>query len=129
MCFSCVWVTGSPKKFLETTPPSPAIRIIDLSQDYRLTIETAAGPWIGESPVVYGLPEWQRDKIRKAMHVANPGCFATAIQLGLLPLAKEGWLDEAYTDGHYRLHRGGTIRSRPPRSSVGGPTTFLRIKP
>lgn len=89
---------GESKKFLETNPPSPAIRIIDLSQDYRLD-EEGHRPLVGDQPIVYGLPEWQREKIKHAMHVANPGCFATAIQLGLLPLAKEGWLTEAYTTG------------------------------
>jgi N-acetyl-gamma-glutamyl-phosphate reductase len=89
---------GESKKFLETTPPGPKAHIIDLSQDYRLD-ENGRRPLIGESPIVYGLPEWQRDTIRKAMHVSNPGCFATAIQLGLLPLAQEGWLSEAYTTG------------------------------
>jgi N-acetyl-gamma-glutamyl-phosphate reductase len=89
---------GESKKFLETTTLSPAIRIIDLSQDYRLD-EGGHRPLVGDQPIVYGLPEWQRDKIKHAMHVANPGCFATAIQLGLLPLAKEGWLTEAYATG------------------------------
>jgi N-acetyl-gamma-glutamyl-phosphate reductase len=85
---------GESKKFLEENSLSPAIHIIDLSQDFRL-----GSPLINGAPVVYGLPEWQRDRIRGAMHIANPGCFATAIQLGLLPLAKEGWLEEAYTTG------------------------------
>jgi len=48
---------------------------------------------------VYGLPELNRDKIKKANNVANPGCFATTIQLGLLPLAKAGLLKEVFTTG------------------------------
>jgi N-acetyl-gamma-glutamyl-phosphate reductase len=48
---------------------------------------------------VYGLPELQKDKIKAAVNIANPGCFATAIQLGLLPLAKAGLLQEVYTTG------------------------------
>ena len=48
---------------------------------------------------VYGLPELNRDKIKTANNVANPGCFATTIQLGLLPLAKAGLLKEVYTTG------------------------------
>ena len=48
---------------------------------------------------VYGLPEYQREAIKAAANVANPGCFATTIQLGLLPLAKEGLLKEVYTTG------------------------------
>jgi len=89
---------GESKKFIAGANLSPAIRIIDLSQDYRLD-EEGKRPLINGQRVIYGLPEWQRDQIRGAAHVANPGCFATAIQLGLLPLAKEGWLEEAYTTG------------------------------
>ncbi len=48
---------------------------------------------------VYGLPEYQRENIKKAGNIANPGCFATTIQLGLLPLAKEGLLKEVHTTG------------------------------
>jgi N-acetyl-gamma-glutamyl-phosphate reductase len=62
--------------------------IIDLGNDFRLTDE-----------FVYGLPEFQREKIRGARKVANPGCFATTIQLGLLPLAKAGKLGEVYATG------------------------------
>ena len=106
---------GESKKFIETTEFSPgtkaSIRIIDLSQDYRLDLPAGAAPKadaahpagarpeIFGAPVVYGLPELQRDAIRTARHVANPGCFATCIQLGLLPLAKEGWLRQAHTTG------------------------------
>jgi N-acetyl-gamma-glutamyl-phosphate reductase len=63
----------------------PHVKIIDLSQDFRIT-----------SPdtrlFVYGLPEMNREKIKRATHIANPGCFATAIQLALLPLAQKGLL-------------------------------------
>jgi len=68
-------------------------KIIDLGNDFRLR-ENAAG-----LPFVYGLPEFQRDAIRNATHVANPGCFATTIQLGLLPLATAGLLKETNTTG------------------------------
>src|SRR5690606_25791343 len=54
---------------------------------------------IGERSFVYGLPEINREAIRSAHDIANPGCFATAIQLGLLPLAKAGLLEEVYTTG------------------------------
>lgn len=57
----------------------PEAKIIDLSQDFRIATEG--------NDFVYGLPEWQRDTIRSAEKIANPGCFATAIQLALLPLA------------------------------------------
>lgn len=76
---------GDSKIFLEENKFSDAIKIIDLSQDFRLK-ENAEG-------FVYGLPELNREAIKKAMYVANPGCFATAIQLALLPLASEGILD------------------------------------
>jgi N-acetyl-gamma-glutamyl-phosphate reductase len=89
---------GESIKFLAETAVSPSTHIIDLSQDFRLD-KVGARPQINGQAVIYGLPEWQREKIRGAMHIANPGCFATAIQLGLLPLAKEGWLSEAYTTG------------------------------
>ncbi len=81
---------GESRKFLESTPIPAHIHIIDLSQDFRL----------GENvDFVYGLPEYNREAIRKAKHVANPGCFATAIQLGLLPLAKAGLLKEVHSTG------------------------------
>lgn len=60
--------------------------IIDLSQDYRIARDG--------NDFVYGLPEFQREKIRTAKHIANPGCFATCIQLGLLPLAAHGKLTD-----------------------------------
>ena len=59
------------------------VKIIDLAQDFRIR---------GNHDFVYGLPEIHRDAIIKCSHLANPGCFATAIQLGLLPLAKAGLL-------------------------------------
>jgi N-acetyl-gamma-glutamyl-phosphate reductase len=54
---------------------------------------------MGDKQFVYGLPELQKAKIQKANYIANPGCFATAIQLGLLPLASKGLLKEVYTTG------------------------------
>jgi len=70
---------GDSRKFMETYSIPPQMKIIDLSTDYRHK-ETAGD-------FVYGLPELNKAQIRKAVHVANPGCFATAIQLALLPLA------------------------------------------
>ncbi|MEK6451651.1 MULTISPECIES: N-acetyl-gamma-glutamyl-phosphate reductase [unclassified Myroides] len=78
---------GDSKVFLQENPIDKHIKIIDLSQDFRL-YETA-----GE--FVYGLPELNKDKIKEANYIANPGCFATAIQLALLPLAKVGKLGDA----------------------------------
>jgi N-acetyl-gamma-glutamyl-phosphate reductase len=59
-------------------------RIIDLSNDFRL----AADAVLGERKFVYGLPELKKEEIRNARYIANPGCFATGIQLALLPLAQ-----------------------------------------
>ena len=74
---------GKSAAFLAEHPVPASVRIIDLAQDFRL-----ASP---DNDFVYGLPELKREDIRQARHVANPGCFATAIQLGLLPLAAN-WL-------------------------------------
>jgi N-acetyl-gamma-glutamyl-phosphate reductase len=84
---------GESKKFLQDTPFPAGVKIIDLSQDFRL------GETAGDRTFVYGLPELNRDAIRQASNIANPGCFATAIQLGLLPLAKTGALGEVYATG------------------------------
>lgn len=82
--FLCVG-HGDAKKFLDANDIAAGIKIIDLSQDFRLKAN-AANKW------VYGLPELNREKIIKADYIANPGCFATCIQLGLLPLAAKGLL-------------------------------------
>ena len=92
--FLCVG-HGEAKKFLEQNTIAEKIKVIDLSQDFRLTPQSE----IGNRLFTYGLPELNKEAIRKASNIANPGCFATAIQLGLLPLAKEGILDEVYTTG------------------------------
>ena len=60
------------------------VKIIDMAQDFRIAAPT--------HDYVYGLPEIHREEIKKCAHLANPGCFATCIQLGLLPLAKAGLL-------------------------------------
>jgi N-acetyl-gamma-glutamyl-phosphate reductase len=92
--FLCVG-HGDSKKFLEANSIQSNIKIIDLSQDFRIA-NTAN---IGERTFVYGLPELQRNAIQEAKNIANPGCFATAIQLGLLPLAAKGLLTDVYTTG------------------------------
>jgi N-acetyl-gamma-glutamyl-phosphate reductase len=92
--FLCVG-HGEAKKFLQQNPIDNNIRIIDLSQDFRLEDFNS----FEEREFVYGLPELNREAIRNAKNIANPGCFATAIQLGLLPLAKAGLLDEIHTTG------------------------------
>jgi N-acetyl-gamma-glutamyl-phosphate reductase len=96
---------GESKKFLEENNIPEKVKIIDLANDFRLSKDASYQlPVTGnQQPVtrnfVYGLPELNRDKIKKADNVANPGCFATTIQLGLLPLAKAGLLNEIYTTG------------------------------
>jgi N-acetyl-gamma-glutamyl-phosphate reductase len=83
--FLCVG-HGDAKKFLAANPVSENIKIIDLSQDFRLHEKST----FEKREFVYGLPELNRDKIKTAKNIANPGCFATCIQLGLLPLAAKG---------------------------------------
>ena len=65
-----------------------------ISDSRQITVYPTSG-----NSFVYGLPELNRDEIREAQNIANPGCFATAIELGLLPLAKQGWLTEVYCTG------------------------------
>ena len=73
---------GKSREFWEQNTMPAGLNVVDLAQDYR---DESEG-------YVYGLPEWQRDRIRTARKIANPGCFATAIQLALLPLAHAGQL-------------------------------------
>lgn len=73
---------GDSRKFMESHDVPASVKIIDLSTDYR---DESDG-------FVYGLPELNMERIKKANKIANPGCFATAIQLGLLPLAANGLL-------------------------------------
>ncbi len=76
---------GKSTQFLKDHYIPAGVRIIDLAQDFRLAAE--------DNDYVYGLPELNRMKLTGACHVANPGCFATCIQLGLLPLAQAGLLE------------------------------------
>lgn len=86
---------GESRKFLSENKIDDKIKIIDLANDFRL----AQNSKLGDRQFIYGLPELNREIIRSAQNIANPGCFATTIQLGLLPLAKAGLLDEIYTTG------------------------------
>ena len=86
---------GESKKFLAENEIPLNVKIIDLANDFRLKESSVSG----ERKFIYGLPEINRDAIRNAGNIANPGCFATSIQLGLLPLAKQGILEEIYTTG------------------------------
>jgi N-acetyl-gamma-glutamyl-phosphate reductase len=84
---------GESKKFLQENAISPSVKVIDLSHDFRL------GDTVPGREFVYGLPELNREKIKISKNIANPGCFATAIELGLLPLAKAGLVNEVHTTG------------------------------
>lgn len=84
---------GEAQTWLAAQTPDEALRVIDLSQDFR-----AGGAW-GQRQFQYGLPELHRDRIAAAGLVANPGCFATALQLALLPLAAAGLLGDVFATG------------------------------
>ncbi len=88
--FLCVG-RGDAKKFLEANKIDEKIKIIDLSQDYRINPKSQIS---NLKSFVYGLPELQKEKIKTASNIANPGCFATCLQLGLLPLAASGFLSD-----------------------------------
>lgn len=84
---------GESKKFLQENAIAESVNVIDLSHDFRL------GDTVNNRRFVYGLPELNKESIKKAKNIANPGCFATAIELGLLPLAALGLLKDVYTTG------------------------------
>lgn len=90
---------GESRKFLELHKDNipDDLRIIDLSQDFRIADDT--------HDFIYGLPELNRKYIIRGKHVANPGCFATAIQLALLPLARNLLLN---SDIHVNAITGST---------------------
>ena len=109
--FLCVG-HGDAKKFLQQNKVAPYVRIIDLSQDFRLDQHA---DYDGRN-FTYGLPELNKKQIRSAANIANPGCFATAIELGLLPLAAKGLVKQVYTTGI----TGSTGAGQAP-----GPTTHF----
>ena len=86
---------GEAKNFLSENEIPSSVKLIDIGNDFRLKNDAIAG----KRNFVYGLPELNRVNIKTADSIANPGCFATAIQLGLLPLAAKGALSEIYTTG------------------------------
>jgi len=100
-----VVLLGLPHKVSAQKAPeimATGARIVDLSGDFRLRDAAAYEKWYGakhpcpeklDGTFVYGLPELDRDAIRKARYVASPGCFATTIELALLPLARAGLLE------------------------------------
>lgn len=100
--FLCVG-HGESQVFLDKHPLSEKVRIIDLSQDFRL-----AGT---HHDFVYGLPELNKTKIKETYHIANPGCFATCIQLGFLPLAHARIMQD---DLHINAITGSTGAGQRP---------------
>ena len=98
---------GRAKSFIEGNAIPEAVKIIDLSRDYRLKAEG--------NDFVYGLPELNKTAIQQTNHVANCGCFATAIQLALLPLAKAGLLNN---DINVHAITGSTGAGQQPRSTT-----------
>jgi N-acetyl-gamma-glutamyl-phosphate reductase len=97
---------GDSKKFMDENNVPAAIKIIDLSTDYR---EKRA-----DHDFVYGLPELNKTAITAATRIANPGCFATAIQLALLPLAAQGLLTD---EVHVNAITGSTGAGVKPSST------------
>ncbi|MBP9740087.1 MAG: N-acetyl-gamma-glutamyl-phosphate reductase, partial [Chitinophagaceae bacterium] len=86
---------GEGKKFVADNEIPSGVKIIDIGNDFRLKADAN----FNKRNFVYGLPELNKPQIQTANNIANPGCFATAIQLGLLPLAKAGLLGDVYTTG------------------------------
>ena len=104
--FLCVG-HGDAKKFVEQMNLPKSLKIIDLSQDYRW----GANPNATEEGWVYGLTELNKSLIQEAQYVANPGCFATTIQLAILPLAAQGLLHD---DVHVHAITGSTGAGQKP---------------
>ena len=92
---------GNSTSFLENNRFSTNTKIIDLSNDFRLLADKN----FDQKEFVYGLPELQKEKIKEAQYIANPGCFATALQLAILPLAAHKLLSN---DIHINAVTGAT---------------------
>jgi len=129
--FLCVG-HGDARKFLEANPINDSIKIIDLSQDFRLKAKSEkqkaeSKNLANESEnqpsafslqplaFVYGLPELNKEAIKSAQNIANPGCFATCIQLALLPLAKAGLLK---SEVHISATTGSTGAGQKPGATT-----------
>lgn len=108
--FLCVG-HGDARKFLDANPIDPSVKIIDLSQDYRLKNRVE---YQGKN-FIYGLPELNREAIKSAHYIANPGCFATNIQLALLPLASKGLLPDQI---HVNATTGSTGAGQKPSATT-----------
>ena len=94
---------GKSKEFMETNKLPDSLKVIDLSHDFRLKREG--------NNFIYGLPELNREEIKSAKYIANPGCFATGIQLALLPLAASGLLKD---EVHIQAITGSTGAGQKP---------------
>lgn len=97
---------GKSKIFMEEHTLPTSLKVIDMSNDFRLRAD--AGNFI------YGLPEINREKIKNAQFIANPGCFATAIQLALLPLASQNLIDDEI---HVNAITGSTGAGQQPSAT------------
>ena len=104
---------GNSTTFFENNSFSKNTKIIDLSNDFRLNNDMV----FQGKEFIYGLPELQKKKVQSAKNIANPGCFATAIQLGLLPLAKAGLLNNT-------IHVNATTGATGAGVSPGATTHF-----
>ena len=102
---------GNSKKFLETNLFSKNTKIIDLSNDFRLEADAV----FQGKEFVYGLPESKKSEIEKAQNIANPGCFATAIQLALLPLANDSKINSSV---HVNATTGSTGAGVSPMATT-----------
>ena len=110
---------GETRIVLEKNAIGSHVRVIDLSNDFRLEKDSEVNVGGSKRKFVYGLPELRREAIQKATAIANPGCFATAIQLALLPLAKMGKLGDVAVTGI----TGSTGAGQKP-----GPTTHFSFR-
>jgi N-acetyl-gamma-glutamyl-phosphate reductase len=108
--FLCVG-HGDARKFLEANPIPDNVKIIDLSQDFRLSQNSK----FKSKSFIYGLPELNREAIKSAQNIANPGCFATCLQLGVLPLAAKGLLN---TEVHISATTGSTGAGQKPTATT-----------
>ena len=97
---------GKSRAFLQEHEIPANVRIIDLAQDFRIA---------GDHDYVYGLPETHREQTQGAMHLANPGCFATCIQLALVPALKAGLISG---DIHVNGITGSTGAGQKPGATT-----------
>lgn len=112
--FLCVG-HGNARKYLDAHPIAEHIRIIDLSQDFRNEPDWNLPSGGASRHFIYGLPELNREAIKTARNIANPGCFATGIQLALYPLASKGLLNK---DVHLTATTGSTGAGQSPSATT-----------